>query len=182
VILGDGPDAEVTSRLVRDPGLGDAVEMPGRVPPERVAAEIARASCLLHPSKREGYGMVVVEAAALGTPSIVVAGSENAATELIVPGVNGFVAHSADPSDPAAAVVEASGRVGAAGEHPGLIRAQPRCPLDRRLAGEGRGLLPLRPGALVARRGLPRRPLPAEQPGALAPSGEQPLAQAPVPE
>ena len=40
--------------------------------------------------------MVVVEAAARGTPSVVVAGEDNAATELIEEGVNGFVAASAD--------------------------------------------------------------------------------------
>jgi glycosyltransferase involved in cell wall biosynthesis len=99
VILGDGPDAGVTRELVGKLGLGDAIEMPGRVPPERVSQEIARASCLLHPSEREGYGMVVVEAASLGTPSIVVAGSENAATELVEPGENGFIANSADPEE-----------------------------------------------------------------------------------
>ena len=51
-----------------------------------------RALCMLLPSRREGYGMVVVEAAAHGTPSVVVAGEDNAATELIEEGVNGIVA------------------------------------------------------------------------------------------
>ena len=50
------------------------------------------ALCMLLPSRREGYGMVVVEAAARGTPSIVVAGEDNAATELIAEGVNGTIA------------------------------------------------------------------------------------------
>ena len=107
MILGDGPDTEATRARVHEVGLDGVVEMPGRVQPERVAAEIARASCLLHPSEREGYGMVVVEAASLGTPSILVEGTENAATELIEHGVNGFVARSAEPADLAAAVVEA---------------------------------------------------------------------------
>ena len=49
------------------------------------------------PSRREGYGMIVIEAAAAGTPSVVVAGADNAATELIEEGVNGFVAPSASP-------------------------------------------------------------------------------------
>jgi glycosyltransferase involved in cell wall biosynthesis len=61
--------------------------------------------CMLLPSRREGYGMVVVEAAARGTPSIVVAGEDNAATELIEEGVNGFLAASADPETIAAAIV-----------------------------------------------------------------------------
>src|SRR5207302_266901 len=56
--------------------------------------------------RREGYGLVVVEAAALGTPSIVVAGEDNAATELIVEGVNGAIAESADPRSIADAIVK----------------------------------------------------------------------------
>ena len=66
--------------------------------------------CLLLTSRREGYGMVVVEAAAHGTPSVVVAGEDNAATELIVEGVNGTVAAVADPRVVADAIVRAAPR------------------------------------------------------------------------
>ena len=52
---------------------------------------------MLLPSTREGYGLIVVEAAAHGVPSVVVAGPDNAAVELIEDGVNGFVAASAAP-------------------------------------------------------------------------------------
>ena len=48
--------------------------------------------------------MVVVEAAAAGTPSIVVAGPDNAAADLIAEGENGYVAASASPEDLAAAI------------------------------------------------------------------------------
>ena len=54
---------------------------------------------MLLPSSREGYGLVVVEASARGVPSVVVAGGDNAATELIAPGENGLVAPSASPED-----------------------------------------------------------------------------------
>jgi glycosyltransferase involved in cell wall biosynthesis len=47
----------------------------------------------------------VVEAAARGTPSVVVAGPENAATELVADGVNGAIARSAEPDDLAAAIL-----------------------------------------------------------------------------
>lgn len=63
-----------------------------------------RASCLLLPSRREGYGLVVLEAAARGTPSIVVAHPDNAAIELIDEGENGFIAPSDSPEDLAAAI------------------------------------------------------------------------------
>ncbi len=48
--------------------------------------------------------MVVLEAAAHGTPSIVVAGEDNAATELVEQGENGFIAPSASAKDLADAV------------------------------------------------------------------------------
>jgi glycosyltransferase involved in cell wall biosynthesis len=64
-----------------------------------------RALCMLVPSRREGYGLVVVEAAARGTPSVVVAGVDNAATELIEEGVNGTIAARAEPEAIAAAIV-----------------------------------------------------------------------------
>ena len=70
-----------------------------------------RALCLLLTSRREGYGLVVVEAAARGTPSVVVAGEDNAATELIEEGVNGTIAQSSNAEAIAAAIV----RVHAAG-------------------------------------------------------------------
>jgi glycosyltransferase involved in cell wall biosynthesis len=60
---------------------------------------LARALCLVLPSRREGYGLIIVEAAAHGVPSVVVAGEDNAATELIEEGVNGFVARTASPDD-----------------------------------------------------------------------------------
>ena len=61
--------------------------------------------CMLLTSRREGYGLVVVEAAARGTPSVVVAGEDNAATELIVEGVNGTIAPASDAQAIADAIV-----------------------------------------------------------------------------
>jgi glycosyltransferase involved in cell wall biosynthesis len=57
------------------------------------------------PSSREGYGRIVIEAASVGTPSVVVAAPDNAATELIDEGVNGVIAASAEPDELAAAML-----------------------------------------------------------------------------
>jgi glycosyltransferase involved in cell wall biosynthesis len=105
-VFGDGPEHDATAARIRELGVGEAVEMRGRVGTEEVAHAIARATCLLHPSLREGYGMVIVEASSVGTPSVVVRGPENAATELVEDGVNGFVADSAEPEELARAVLE----------------------------------------------------------------------------
>lgn len=105
VILGDGPDRGKVIGLVREFGLEDVVETPGFVETEVVERDLSRALCLLLPSRREGYGLVIVEAASRGTPSVVVAGPDNAAVELIDEGENGFVAPSASAKDLAAAIV-----------------------------------------------------------------------------
>ena len=104
-IFGDGPETEATGARVRELGLDGAVTVRGRVGSAEVMGAIARASCLLHPSLREGYGLVIVEASSVGTPSVVVRGPENAASELIEEGVNGFVADSAEPADLADALI-----------------------------------------------------------------------------
>jgi len=104
-IYGDGPDREEVLALVERLGLGDVVRVPGFVSAEEVEDALAHALCMVLPSRREGYGMVVVEASARGVPSIVVAHPDNAATELVDEGENGFVAASASPEDLAAAIL-----------------------------------------------------------------------------
>jgi glycosyltransferase involved in cell wall biosynthesis len=103
-IFGDGPERDEVLRLRAQHGLEAALEVPGFVDAERVESALARALCMVLPSRREGYGLVVVEAAALGTPSVVVADPDNAATDLLSDGENGYVAPSASPADLAAAI------------------------------------------------------------------------------
>ncbi len=103
-ILGDGPERDRVVAEVERLGLGDAVEVPGFVAADEVERSLRDASCLLLPSRREGYGLVVIEAAALGTPSVVVAGPDNAAVELVDEGENGFVAPGPEPEQIAGAL------------------------------------------------------------------------------
>lgn len=111
-IYGDGPDRPEVLRRIAAHGLDGAVEAPGFVPAERIEAALSRALCMVLPSRREGYGLVVVEAAAAGTPSVVVRDPDNAAVELVVDGENGVVAESAAPDELAAAIL----RVHSAGD------------------------------------------------------------------
>jgi glycosyltransferase involved in cell wall biosynthesis len=104
-LCGDGPERSRAARLTAALGLADVVALPGFVDEARLDAALRRALCLVLPSRREGYGLVVVEAAARGTPSIVVAAPDNAATELIADGVNGVVAASASAADLASAIL-----------------------------------------------------------------------------
>ena len=89
---GDGPERPAVLAAIASAGAQGFIDAPGFVAAEEIDAALRRALCMLLPSRREGYGMVVVEAAARATPSIVVAADDNAATELIEEGMNGFAA------------------------------------------------------------------------------------------
>lgn len=97
LILGDGPRRNAVLGAIEAEDAADFVRAPGFVSPGDVEDALATATCNVLPSSREGYGMVVIEAAALGTPTVALAASDNAAVELIEEGVNGFVA--ADVAD-----------------------------------------------------------------------------------
>ena len=107
VIFGDGPERPIVQRLVHELDLDGVVAVPGFVPGAEVEKALRTAACMILPSRREGYGLVVIEAASVGTPSVVVRDEDNAATELIDEGVNGFVASSASPDELAASISRA---------------------------------------------------------------------------
>ncbi|MDX6677191.1 MAG: hypothetical protein QOE31_1243 [Solirubrobacteraceae bacterium] len=110
-IYGDGPEHAAVLARIGALGLGDVARAPGFVGADELEDALAHALCMVLPSQREGYGLVVVEAAARGVPSIVVRHPDNAATELVDDGQNGFVAASPGPEDLAEAIL----RVRAAG-------------------------------------------------------------------
>ena len=107
-VLGDGPEAGALREAIAAHGLQERISAPGFAAAEVLEQRMRSALCLLVTSRREGYGLVVVEAAAHGTPSVVVAGEDNAATELIEEGVNGTIAPDADPQTIAAAIARVS--------------------------------------------------------------------------
>jgi glycosyltransferase involved in cell wall biosynthesis len=104
-VYGDGPERGAVEAAVREHGLDGAVTVHGFVDSDTVDRALSRALCMALPSRREGYGLVVVEAASRGTPSVVVADPDNAATELVEEGENGVIAASASPEDLAAAIL-----------------------------------------------------------------------------
>jgi glycosyltransferase involved in cell wall biosynthesis len=65
LLIGRGPDERRVRQLV-----GDGVEWFGHVAPEVRNMVVARAHALVVTSVREGWGLVVSEAAAVGTPTI----------------------------------------------------------------------------------------------------------------
>jgi glycosyltransferase involved in cell wall biosynthesis len=108
VFYGDGPEREKLREAITEHDAEAIISAPGFAKAELVDRDMRRALCMLLPSRREGYGMVVVEASANATPSIVVSAEDNAATELVEDGVNGVVVESDDPEAIADAIVRVS--------------------------------------------------------------------------
>jgi glycosyltransferase involved in cell wall biosynthesis/O-antigen/teichoic acid export membrane protein len=64
-IVGSGPLANTLAG-----SLPDGAQMLGRVPRRELYERMAAAHCLLVPSVREGWGLVVIEANSVGTPAV----------------------------------------------------------------------------------------------------------------
>ncbi len=130
-IVGNGPERDRIRHSIAAHRLADAIDLPGFLAQHDLDALLTGALCLVLPSSREGYGLAVLEAAAAGVPSVVVAAPDNAAVEWIDEGVNGTVAPSADAADLASAIL----RIHAAGD---AIRASTAGWFDRLRAGADR--------------------------------------------
>ncbi|MFG6279379.1 glycosyltransferase family 4 protein [Microbacterium sp. 5K110] len=104
VILGTGPSTPQVRAEVDRVGGAEWTEFPGFVSDAELDTLLHGALALINPSRREGYGLVVVEANAHGTPVVLVADEGNAATELVDDDVNGVVAPATSPTDLARAI------------------------------------------------------------------------------
>ncbi|KQP69179.1 hypothetical protein ASF40_14780 [Microbacterium sp. Leaf288] len=107
VVLGSGPSTPDVEAAVAAVDGDPWTQRPGFVSQVELDDLMSNAAVLVNPSRREGYGLVVVEASAHGTPVVLVDDPGNAATELVEPGVNGVVAASASASDLGDAIVQA---------------------------------------------------------------------------
>jgi glycosyltransferase involved in cell wall biosynthesis len=105
-VYGDGPERPQVLSTVAALGLESVVDAPGFVAGDVVGASLRSALCLVLPSRREGYGLIVVEACANGVPVILVRGMDNAATELVSEGENGFVTPDAGAGSLASAIIK----------------------------------------------------------------------------
>jgi glycosyltransferase involved in cell wall biosynthesis len=106
VLVGDGPERSRVLERIRQLGLEEVVSAPGFVGRAELDRLYREAACVVSPSRRDGYGMAVVEAAAVGTPVVVCRSPDNAATEHVVEGVNGTVVERATPAELAAGIID----------------------------------------------------------------------------
>ena len=103
-IIGRGPGAyEVQLRhLVNQLGLAGSVHFLGRVDDAEKLQRMQRAHLLIHPSQREGWGINVIEANAMGTPAV--AYRVPGLRDSIVDGETGLLSGYGRPSQLAASV------------------------------------------------------------------------------
>jgi D-inositol-3-phosphate glycosyltransferase len=85
-------------------GLADRVRFVGAVPHERLAEYYAMADVCVVPSLTESFGLVALEAQAVGTP--VVAASVGGLREVVEDGVTGFLVEGHEPEDYARAIAD----------------------------------------------------------------------------
>jgi len=108
-----GPDSpqepafrEEIGERIRDRGLSSAVALAGRLSSDDLAATVAAADLLVHPTRRETFGLAVLEALALGTPAIAY---DSPGPSAILASGGGRVVPSGDIDGLAGAVLEALG-------------------------------------------------------------------------
>ena len=90
--------------LASELGLNENVTLVGEIAEDvRVYGLMKASKVLALPSMREGFGLVAIEANAANIPVVTLDHEDNAARDLIAPGVNGCLC-SADPRDLAGAI------------------------------------------------------------------------------
>jgi len=103
VIVGEGPERPALEALARQLGVGDRVELPGRVDDERLVELYARALAVFYAPYDEDYGYVTVEAFRSGR-AVVTTADAGGVLEFVEPEVSGLVAEAPEPRPLAAAL------------------------------------------------------------------------------
>lgn len=99
-IIGYGDLEQSLRELAGDLGIADQVIFMGTASSEQVCRAMRDSLCLILPSTEEQYGLVVIEALALGLP-VLVSANAGAVDELVDNGVNGWIV---DPCRPEALI------------------------------------------------------------------------------
>jgi glycosyltransferase involved in cell wall biosynthesis len=95
VLVGDGPARLALRALAAELGIADSIEWPGPLDPSALSEQYAQALCLVLPSLREPWGLVVNEALHHGCP-VIVSECCGCRPELVVDGVTGWAYAAGD--------------------------------------------------------------------------------------
>ena len=96
-LAGDGPMEGDLRRRVYQAGLGQVVELAGRLDDARLLDLYSRAWVAVFPSSYEPFGIVALEAMAAGTPCVV--GRAGGLAEIVEDGRTGLTVRPDDPQD-----------------------------------------------------------------------------------
>jgi 1,2-diacylglycerol 3-alpha-glucosyltransferase len=89
VLCGDGELHPQIEQQIKELGLEDVVHLPGFLQQDELLPYFAHASCFIHASIQEQWGLVVNEAMAAGLP-VIVSNRCGCFEDLVLEGVNGF--------------------------------------------------------------------------------------------
>ncbi|MFZ4641497.1 MAG: glycosyltransferase [Nodosilinea sp.] len=89
VLCGDGPLGLQLEQQINTLGLGAVIHLPGFLQQEDLLPYFAHASCFIHASTHEPWGLVVNEAMAAGLP-VLVSNRCGCFEDLVIEGLNGF--------------------------------------------------------------------------------------------
>lgn len=103
-VVGDGDDRPRLESLARERGVADITHFAGRVPDEQLFAHLSGADVFVLPSRKEGFGIVFLEAAAFGKP--VIAGAHGGSPEVVVDGETGLLVAHGDTGALARGIVD----------------------------------------------------------------------------
>lgn len=91
-IIGDGPERDSLEEYAEELGVSEIVSFLGFVEAdEEVIGNLKTATVFVLPSEREGFPNTILEANAVGVPSIVVDHEENGSTGVVHDGETGFI-------------------------------------------------------------------------------------------
>jgi len=105
-VVGDGECRPGLEQLARTLGLQDRIRFTGWLSEKEKNAELKQAHFLIHTSQREGWGLNVIEANAMGTPAVVY--PVGGLVDSTVSGETGVVTEAETPESLANALAEAA--------------------------------------------------------------------------
>lgn len=103
-LVGDGECRAGLEQLTRSLGLENRVRFSGWLPGKEKNAQLQQAHFLIHASQREGWGLNVIEANAVGTPAVVY--PVGGLVDSTIPGETGLITNAETPESLADALAE----------------------------------------------------------------------------
>ena len=102
-VIGDGDDRPRLEQLAVQRGVATHVRFAGRIPDDQLHAYLSGADVFVLPSRKEGFGIVFLEAMHYGKP--VIAGAHGGSPEVVIDGETGLLVRNGDIAELALAIV-----------------------------------------------------------------------------